>query len=208
MTNKTTIALAFIAVAILTTSTAYANPIQDALDALIAEFEPLVIQVDQNTENITDHETRIVSLESITVVNGTDGIDGAQGPPGVVDQLLLSQMLNDIDANTLRNQEQQDIIIDPIDWQIAQSSIAGNTASNLSQDPRIQAIETELGMITGIPGSVIQSLQSNSDQSQTDIQNIKTAIDFNEIFSTSGKIDGLENQLIGILERLDALENP
>ena len=89
MTYKTTIIVAALVVAILSTSSAYAlsdwrtacgvkNPIDNlecAVDHLEGELNAVFI-------SIADHESRIVSFESITIVNGTDGIDGAPGPEG------------------------------------------------------------------------------------------------------------------------------
>ena len=57
MTNKTIIALAIIAAAILTTSTAYADPISDALNDLI--------------DGLTDLQDRVTALEATSSSNST-----------------------------------------------------------------------------------------------------------------------------------------
>jgi hypothetical protein len=77
MKNKSIIALAFVAAAILTTSTAFAE--SQGLPQTITNLES---QFAGFTDFLSTLENRVTALESIFVVNGTDGSDGAPGPAG------------------------------------------------------------------------------------------------------------------------------
>ena len=76
--NKTIIALAFIAAAILTTSTAFAE--SQGLPQTITNLES---QFAGFTDFLSTLENRVTAIESITIVNGTDGAPGPAGPQGI-----------------------------------------------------------------------------------------------------------------------------
>ena len=77
MKNKSIIAMALIAVGILTTSTVYAE--SQGLPQTITNLES---QFSGFEDFLTTLENRVTGLESITIVNGTDGINGQDGIDG------------------------------------------------------------------------------------------------------------------------------